>query len=808
METDGTYESRDTRGAAVPRPAGPPLPPAPPAGPPRTPPSVPPATPPRPAGAPGVPGARSTVAEWLDAPRPEAPPGVWRFRHVPPVRADARRLAPVTTVGVVVPLLLGLLLWSVWNEGGLPYLSLPLAALTPDDWFFAGSTTPRDWHGRAATSVYSGIVLAAIVYGMGKLGSWGQLARYFLEPHKPAVRAAIAVGAALIALTFVWPEAFPLVGWDPLPIAMPVLYLVALVADDLSIFTSPVLTYTLYAVITAGVLWPFARLGDWRGFVRHWLASRGSGPAPAAPDAPAPLSTWPGPRAAGQGQVAELLSGELLSGRMNEVDCARIRRHWEQSREDAGRLAGFVDTVLRHGAAAWAHPSGDRDLPRRLFPHDLLLGQVRIGRAVAAERNPAAYRGVGVALDPTVLGTSLLVVGPPGGGPVGSLTATAAEALTLQALTGTCAVVAVGGSSPAYGPDAAYDVVVRLGDPASPYDLDLYGGLTGPDEAAALLAEGLAGDVASLDPRRAATVLAQLLGPYRAVHGAFPSVPVLRELLEADAGRLTALLDRLPAEAAALRRELEGRIRQAGGPADPGPVLADRLALLDRPAFADFFGAGTGGAQPFSLGAVAHHPLRVRVQLPEHGHEEAAQLLARLILAQFLAAARTGGRRSHFVGLTLDDATGALTGGTIRSLQRLRTHRAGVVLGLRTLGDVPEPLHGPLLAAVGCRAALSGVTTWDGRGLAEAWGTEWVETEEVAHHTVFANQPMTRAIHALRKKVTGKAVTTDAVTLKKVERERWSASELAHSVPPGHAVVSLTTVDGASTPPLLVDLRA
>ena len=101
----------------------------------------------------------------------------------------------------------------------------------------------------------------------------------------------------------------------------------------------------------------------------------------------------------------------------------------------------------------------------------------------------------------------------------------------------------------------------------------------------------------------------------------------------------------------------------------------------------------------------------------------------------------------------------------------------------------------------------SGLPTWDGRAFAEAWGTERVETTEVAHHTVFADQPMTRAIHALRKLVTGKAVTTDAVTVRQVEREHWSASELANAVPPGHAVLSLTSVEGEHAPPLLVDLR-
>ncbi|MET9968095.1 ATP/GTP-binding protein, partial [Streptomyces sp. NPDC006356] len=184
----------------------------------------------------------------------------------------------------------------------------------------------------------------------------------------------------------------------------------------------------------------------------------------------------------------------------------------------------------------------------------------------------------------------------------------------------------------------------------------------------------------------------------------------------------------------------------------------------------------------------------------------AARLLTRLVLAQFGAVVR-GGRRRHFACLVLDDATGAVTAESVRRIQRLRSQNAGVVLALRTIGDVPEALHGPLYGAIGCRMAFSGVTTWDGSRFAQTWGTEWVETREVAKHTVFADQPMTRLIHALRKLVTGKAVTTDAVTVRQVERERWSASELAHSVPPGHAVLSLTSVDGEHAPPLLVDLR-
>ncbi|MFD0317574.1 ATP/GTP-binding protein [Streptomyces flavalbus] len=801
MDTDGNRDARGTQANAVPRPAGPPEMPAVPPRPPVAP--TAPGTPPVPQR---PPAARATVAEWLNTPRPAAEPGVWRFGYTPrQPDGESRRLDTTSLVGALIPLAVSLLLWTMWRQGTVPKQWLLLHWLTPTDWWYRGTVWPTDWHGYEARILYDGVFFVLIFWTAGRLGSWPKAIRFYLDRLSPARRAAVTLLAALAALGFVWPDVVPGEPWDALPVADPVLSLVTLLAGGYDIFQSEALTYGLYALITAAVLWPFARLGDWRGFARQRRAERAAEPrpAPAVPEA-----HWPRLREAGQYEAADLLSAEVLSGRMNDVDCARVRHAWSAARRDAGGAASFTDTVLREGAAAWTHPSGDRDLPARTAPHDLVVGQVRIGACAEAEPNPPARQGVGVALEPAALGTSLLAVGPSGAGKTRCLVRPVAESLALQALTGSCAVVVVGAAGAALGPDGAYDVVVRVGDPASVHDLDLYADATDPDEAASFLAEGLVGDLAAVDSRRAATVLAQLLGPYRAVHGRFPTVPALRELLEGVPDALDALRGALDAgEHPAMRRELEARIRQMGGAADPGPVLADRLALLDRPVFAGFFGAG-GGARHFSLRAIAHHPLRVRIDLPERGHEEASRLLTRLVLAQFTTVARaSGGTRGHFAGLVLDDATGALTTETVRGVQRLRSLNAGVVLTLRTLGDVPEPLHGPLLSAVGCRMAFSGVTTWDGRGFAEAWGTEWIETEEVAKHTVFADQPMTRALHALRKMVTGKAVTRDAVTVRTVERERWSASELAHSVPPGHAVLSVTHVTGEHAPPLLVDLR-
>ncbi|WP_455355655.1 ATP-binding protein [Streptomyces sp. SYSU K217416] len=582
--------------------------------------------------------------------------------------------------------------------------------------------------------------------------------------------------------------------------------------------TEPPVAYAvvtnLYYVLFAGLLAViFGRVGRWAELGRRFVLPlfRRGRPAPepqatAAAHPAADPAEWPDLRGSGQAAAADRLADEVRTGRMNDVDHVRIRRAWQSVQADPSRLDAFTGAVLRQGAAACTHPSGARDLPVRAARHDLLVRQVRIGAADRGERNPYPRRGTAVALDPALLGTSLLAVGPPGSGKTGHLVRPVVESLALQAIAGQAAVIAVGAVGAQLGPDEAYDVVVKLGDPASAYDLDLYGGTTDPDEAAAVLAEAFIGDLPETDSRRAATALAQLLGPYRAAHGRFPSVPELRELLDGVPAALAALREALDAGGhSSLQRELDARARQSGAPGDPGVLLADRVALLDRPAFAGFFDTGADG-RPFSLRSL-EHPLRVRIDLPERGHAEASRMLARLVLAQFTASAAARADRSLFACLVLDDASHTLTAETVRGIQRLRSANAGAVLTLRTLDDVPERLRAQVLGAVGCRMAFSGVTTWDGKRFAEAWGTEWVETRDVTSRTVFADQPLTRAVHAFRKLVTGKAVTTDAITVRRVERERWSASDLAHAVPVGHAVLSLTTVRGEHAAPLLVDLR-
>ncbi|MEU2272231.1 ATP-binding protein [Streptomyces olindensis] len=577
--------------------------------------------------------------------------------------------------------------------------------------------------------------------------------------------------------------------------------------------TGTFLVYRGYELLVAlAIMVGVARLGRWGEVWRRFVVPRFRRPEaqaaqPAPEDDPA---QWNELRAAGAADAAERLAADARAGLMRDVDHARILRAWQGVRTGRHSLATFSGAVLKDGAAACLHPSGERDLPARLARHDLVTGQVRLGTTVDDARNPYAYRGAGLALGPDLLGTSLVAVGPAGSGKTGTVVRPLAESLCLHALAGRAAVVVVGAAGAGLGPADAYDVVVRIGNQESEYDLDLYGGTADPDEAAAVLAEALVGDLADPHPgsdsRRSTTVLAQLLGPFRAVHGRFPSVPELRQLLDGAPGPFATLRQGLQdAGQDSLLRELDARERQMGQPGDVGGVLADRVALLDRPAFAGFFDT-SGQSRPFTLKAL-DHPVRVRIDLPERGHADASRMLARLVLAQFTASVAVREDRSLFACLVLDDATGVVTPESVRGIQRLRSGNAGVVLTLRTLDDVARPLRGPLLGATGCRMALSGVTPWDGQDFAEVWGKEWTEARDVTDRQIIAETPAGKALHAVRRVITGKAPTARAVTVRQVERERWSASELAHGVPAGHAVLSLTNVQGEHAPPLLVDLR-
>ncbi|PRH75688.1 ATP/GTP-binding protein [Streptomyces solincola] len=770
MESDSTFDARGTRsGPAAGTPGTSGGAPGPFAGPPGGRGGGPGAsgTPAPPAQAPAT---RPALAEWLRLPRPAAATGIWRPGHVErPEQEDASVPARQLLNGALIAYLCGWLLWSLlWNrylDGWWVFVEdwwlLPMLWLVPKDWQAPGHPDFMLYVG--ITYLWYGLVLGLLAHAFGRVGNWAEVWRRYGVP--------------------IWPLFVLVPGvWREMPRVDGLLW-----ASNL-----------YWVLLVCAVLAAVGRAGRWPA-VRRRAAG---GPQGAPPPPEADPAEWPDLRDAGLTEAAGRLAEATRSGTLGDVDYARIRRAWQGVRTHPERLPAFADAVRAYGPAACGHPSGARDLPVRTAQHDLVTGQVRIGAAADHPRNPYARRTTGVALEPALLGTSLLAVGPAGSGKTARLIRPVTESLCLQALAGRAAVVAVTAQGAALAPDGAFDVVVSVGRPDSTHDLDLYGGADDPDEAARTLAEALVGDLVP-DCRRAATALAQLIGPYRAAHGRFPPVPELRELLDGAPRALAALRAAVAGDPAQVR-ELDARARGADRADDAGPLLAERIAFLDRPALARFF--RTDGDAPRLTLRTVEHPLRVRVDLPERGHAEASRIVARLLLAQFAEAAQARADRSLFACLVLDDATRTVTADSVRAVQRLRSANAGVVLALRTLEEVPETLRGPLLGAVGCRMAFAGIGSWDGGRFAETWGTEWVQTRDVTNRQIISDEPLTKAVHFVRKLVTGRAATAEAVTVREVERQRWSASDLAHAVPAGHAVLSLSGVRGEHSPPLLVDL--
>ncbi|MFJ1758011.1 ATP-binding protein [Kitasatospora sp. NPDC088134] len=559
--------------------------------------------------------------------------------------------------------------------------------------------------------------------------------------------------------------------------------------------------------VLALVLMVFGRMGRWGEVWRRWIApvlSRTVTEVPPEPEAAPVVDIWAELRPAGEA-VRRLEGGEPVG----DVDYVRLHQAWRTVGADPAAWREFAAQLAARGPAACAHPSEQRDLPGgRVARHDLMVRQVRLGTAQDVLKNPVTHRNAGFALDPRVLGTSLLAVGPAGTGKTAALARPVAEALCLQALAGAACAVVVGAADADLGPDDWYDVVIAPGDPSAPYGLDLYGAAPNPDEAAARLADALLPDELAPRAESARTAMQQVVGPYRAGYGRYPGVRALRALLAGDRDGWAELAERL--QKAGRRAEFEADVQQRermhGRADDPGALLADRLALLDRPALAAGFSGGPDAKPAFAMRAL-EHPLRVRVKLPERSHPEAARMLSRLLLGQFVQAAADRTDRELFAGLVLDDATAAVDAQAIRGIQRLRGANAGAVLLLRTLADLPEALRAPLFGAVGNRMAFPGIAPWDGKLFSEAWGTHLVRETAVTHTPDTSGGVVRRTGRLLRKALSGTTAQTESVTTRDVERHRWSPSDLAHALPSGHAVVSLTSVTGEQVPPLLVDLR-
>jgi hypothetical protein len=524
--------------------------------------------------------------------------------------------------------------------------------------------------------------------------------------------------------------------------------------------------------------------------------------APVMPSAPlAGAQPWESIRASHPdlaGQLDELAE----AADFGDVDRARIAFAIRKSVANPGELERLAEAIEQDRSAALVHPSQQRNLPGTRFArHNLLAGQVRLGEVVPDHRSDFEITGdFGVDLD--VLRTSMLVIGPPGSGKTRGIATPIVEHLSLAALSGKASMVVVDPKSTDFAYDGWFDVTI---DPLNPTcGFSLFGGSTSPDIAADRLASALLPPRVSDDKAyfidASKNALYACLAPFWTAYERWPSVPELMGLLRADQSSMDRVKERLRGPGAKeMKALLDTRRAQIQRHVDPAASLVERFALLDRPALRRLFDHPGPTFQMRDL----NRPVRVRMALPEAEYPDASRILARLVVSQFVQITSSADvDRSIFKALVIDEAGRFVDDYVARGVQKLRSNNAGLVLLSQTMSDFPIEVRATVFGSTGCKAVFGGIDPEDADIFSRWFGDQYI-TETTISRSSQAGQRYNQ--FGLPD---GRSQSESAgVSVRRVERARWTVSDIITRVPAGHALVSLARSNGTRVGPVLVNLR-
>lgn len=439
--------------------------------------------------------------------------------------------------------------------------------------------------------------------------------------------------------------------------------------------------------------------------------------------------------------------------------------------------------------------------------------QVRLGHIVPDQRSDPRVNG-SFALDPHVLRTSMLIIGPPGSGKTTTVGRPLVEHFGLVSLEEKGSTVVIDPKGEDYTGDGWFDEEIDMLHPRVGFDL--YGGSNDPGLAADQLAStilptGVSADKEFFD-HAARNALAFCLEPFHLAYGRLPTIPELLAVLTFDRETIERINTNLKgkpnaSQARGLLKRRETQMTRTKQ--DPAASAIEALTLLDRPVFRNLF---EHKGRRFAMSQI-NQPTRVRVILAEAEYPDASKLFARLVIAQFLTAtsSATTTNKEIFKILIFDEAGDKVTEKLTRAIRIVRSYNAGVVLAAQSLHDFPRELWKSIFASTGCKLVFGNGDPDDAEYFSRRFGDRIVPEYTISHSQSegVSYGPLSRIFGFFSAFFSGNfsKSTNRGVSVKLTTKRRWSESDVINGLNAGECLAVVASYDGRSIGPIRVDLR-